>query len=676
MGAKGYRHWALARDAHGIAWASLDRAGAGANTLAIEVLEEFDGLLAELSADAPSGLVIRSAKPSGFIAGADVHEIAAVTEVDDAERLVRRVQAIFDRLEALPFPTLALIKGFCLGGGVEFALACRHRIAEDSPATRLGLPEVMLGFHPGWGGTVRLTRLIGAPAALDLILSGRTVDARRAKKLGLVDHAVPERLLEHAARQMLLGGARPRRPGLVARLSNQEPARSLIAPLIERKLRQRARREHYPAPFAALELWRRHGGDRRRMQEEEARSAARLALGETAQNLIRVFMLRERLRAAGKETAAGPVRRVHVVGAGTMGGDIAAWCALRGLEVSLQDRAPQYLGPAIARAHALFARKLKQRHLVQGAMDRLMPDPQGYGAARADLVIEAVIEDLGVKTELFQSLEARARPEAILATNTSSIPLEEIAAGMSDPKRLVGLHFFNPVAKMQLVEVVRAAGTARETIERAAAFVRAIDRLPLPVRSAPGFLVNRLLMPYLMEAVALVAEGVAPEAVDEAARRFGMPLGPVELADTVGLDICLSVARVLTGHFGGEVPGQLEALVAAGKLGRKSGAGFYSYAKGRRTGKKKAPQEIDRELAERMVMRLLNEAQACLEERVVEDADLLDAGMVYGAGFAPFRGGPMHYLAARGREQVLAQMLELAERHGERFQPHPALAGG
>lgn len=672
--AKVPQHWRLEHDAAGIAWLYLDQANSATNVLSSEVLEQLSAMLDRLIAELPAGLVIASAKANGFIAGADVHEIATVTEFDPALAMVKRAQALFDRIEQLPFPTVAAINGFCLGGGLELALACRYRVADEAPATRLGLPEVMLGFHPGWGGTVRLTRLIGAPAALDLMLTGRTIDARRAQKMGVVDYAVPRRHLARAARSVLQELPQQRSPWWSKALA-LKPGRELLARWVRRQVAKRARAEHYPAPYAIIELWRKHGGDWPRMMEREAESAARLAMGETARNLIRLFLLRERLRDLGKARAP-QVRHVHVVGAGTMGGDIAAWCALRGLRVTLQDRSPEQIAPAIARAAALFRKRLKQPHRVQAALDRLIPDPGGDGVVRADLVIEAIVEDLQAKQELLRGVETRAPADALLATNTSSIPLQEIAQALENPRRLVGLHFFNPVAKMQLVEVVSTPETPTELIEQAAAFVRAIDRLALPVRSAPGFLVNRLLMPYLMEAVELVEQGIAAEVVDEAARRFGMPIGPVELADTVGLDVCLSVARVLTRHYGGEVPQRLEHLVSQGRLGRKTGEGFYNYAKGQRVARKLA-DTAESELAamaDRMVLRIINEAYACLAEEVIADGDLLDAGMVFGAGFAPFRGGVMHYAEQRGRADIVSTMELLAGSIGARFAPHRSLA--
>jgi 3-hydroxyacyl-CoA dehydrogenase/enoyl-CoA hydratase/3-hydroxybutyryl-CoA epimerase len=363
----------------------------------------------------------------------------------------------------------------------------------------------------------------------------------------------------------------------------------------------------------------------------------------TAANLIRVFHLQERLKALGR--AEGPaVSRVHVVGGGTMGGDIAAYCALRGLTVTLQDQDVQRLGPAMKRAAQLFAERLKDPRRARDARDRLIPDVPGDGIAHADVVIEAIFENVEAKRELFADVEARARPDAILATNTSSIPIEDIAGALANPTRLIGLHFFNPVARMMLVEVVAGRDSDPALLARGAAFVRTIDKLPLPVKSAPGFLVNRVLAPYLMTAMRCVDEGVAPEAVDESAVAFGMPMGPIELADTVGLDICLAVGRML-GHDG-EPPVKLAELVAAGRLGKKTGQGFYAWANGRP--QKQAPGTVPAGLGKRLVDPLVAEARSALADGIVGDADLVDAGAIFGAGFAPFRGGPLQYARASG----------------------------
>jgi len=407
------------------------------------------------------------------------------------------------------------------------------------------------------------------------------------------------------------------------------------------------------------------------MLRAEAESVAKLITGPTAQNLIRVFLLQERLKGLAKGTEFHP-RHVHVIGAGIMGGDIAAWCALKGMQVTLADQSPERIAPAIKRTYALFRKRLKKTRPIQEAMDRLMPDHQGLGVSRADVVIEAIFEDADVKRSLYQQLEPQMRPDAILATNTSSIPLKELRTALVKPDRLVGLHFFNPVAKMQLVEIVRDAETDSSVVANATAFARKIDRLPLPVSGTPGFLVNRILMPYLLEAVTLEAEGIAATEIDRQALAFGMPMGPVELADTVGLDICLHVAEILSEHMDTTVPQRLRDLVEAGHLGRKSGEGFYQYSKGKVVKSKDTQiHQGGHEIIDRMILRMLNEVVACLREKVVDEADLLDGGMVYGTGFAPFRGGPLHHIETVGADVLYERLQELEQKYGSRFQPDP-----
>jgi len=637
------RHWTLARDAEGIARLTLDREGASTNTLGAPVIAEFNEALDTLERDPPRGLVIASGKASGFIAGADVEEFKAIENEAAALAIVRRGWDTFERLAGVGYPTVALIRGFCLGGGLELALACRYRVVVDEPGTRLGLPEVMLGIVPGWGGMKRLSRLAGAPAALDLMLAGKTIDARRAKRLGIADECVPARIMENAARGILKALPAPRRLRFPMSLTLNPLVRRVIAAQARKQVAKRARPEHYPSPYAILDIWSKYDGNALAVPPSDPASIPSLLKTPTAGNLIRVFGLQERLKSLGKE-GSFKAAHVHVVGAGTMGGDIAAWCALRGLTVTLQDQNAERLAPAMGRAAKLFTERLRDPRRVRDAKDRLIPDVAGDGVARADVVIEAIFENVEAKRSLFAAVEARAKEGAILATNTSSIPLEDIATAMRDRTRLIGLHFFNPVPKMMLVEIVVGKDTRADLTAPAAAFVRQIDKLPLPVKSAPGFLVNRVLAPYLMTAMRCVDEGIAPETVDEAALAFGMPMGPIELADTVGLDICVAVGKMLSPDA--TPPSKLAELVAAGHLGRKTRRGFYDYASGKPA--KGSPGPVPAGLGDRLIEPFVAEAKAALAEGIVADADLVDAGAIFGTGFAPFRGGPLHYAQQKG----------------------------
>jgi 3-hydroxyacyl-CoA dehydrogenase/enoyl-CoA hydratase/3-hydroxybutyryl-CoA epimerase len=431
-------------------------------------------------------------------------------------------------------------------------------------------------------------------------------------------------------------------------------------------LKKKVSADHYPAPYAQVDVWRRYGGNPQRMQEAEAESVARLIIGPVAQNLIRLFFLQTRLKDAAKRSNFKPAH-LHVIGAGIMGGDIAAWCALRGMKVTLQDRNIQSIAPAIKRAGKLFTKKLPSRYETQHANDLLIPDPMGYGAQHADVIIEAIDEDLLAKQELFGLVESKARPDAMLATNTSSLRIEQIASAMQEPSRLLGIHFFNPVAQMQLVEIVAGKATDLRYTQQAATFIKQIGRLPLLVKSSPGLLVNRVLIPYLLEAVTAYNEGIAGPIIDQAARNFGMPIGPIELADTVGLDTCLHVAEILSDDLGIEVPAVLQDLVTKGKLGKKSGEGFYRYFKGKSRVQQIDASKIPQDLGNRLMLRLVNEAMQCLHEGIIDEPDLIDAGIVFGTGFAPFHGGPMQYAATLGTSHVRNLLKKYETEYGPRF---------
>ncbi len=629
------KHWQLNREDGGIAVATLDRAAESTNALSAEVMAEFASLLDQLEQTPPKGLIIRSAKAAGFIAGADIDEFSQLDTPDKGRALVARGWDLFNRLAGVHYPTLALVRGHCLGGGLELALACRYLLAVDEPGTKLALPEVMLGIFPGWGGMLRLPQRVGPALALDMMLTGRTVDARKAKKIGLADDCVPPRVMEMAARQLLLS-KQPRRPLPFVQKLLAGPLKSVVANGARKQVAKKARPEHYPAPYAIIDLWQQHGGNALAAPEV----VDRIIASPTAKNLLRVFRLQERLKSFGKD-GDFKAQRVHVVGAGVMGGDIAAWCALRGLTVTLQDQNLERIAPALQRAGKLFARKMRDPLKARAAFDRLMPDPAGDGVAHADVIIEAIFENVEAKHALLKSLEARMKPGAILATNTSSLKLEDLRTVLARPERLVGIHFFNPVAMMPLVEVVAAEGADPAVVQAACAFVKQIDKLPLPVKSAPGFLVNAVLAPYMLAAMRAVDAGISPETVDEAMLAFGMPMGPIELIDTVGLDIAMAAGQQLAG--GAEAPRCLQQRVDKGQLGKKSGQGFYAWQQGRP--QKGGGGTVPAGLAEKLVQPLVDRTQKLVEAGIVADAELADAGVIFGTGFAPFTGGPLHFSA-------------------------------
>jgi 3-hydroxyacyl-CoA dehydrogenase/enoyl-CoA hydratase/3-hydroxybutyryl-CoA epimerase len=650
------KHFRWEKDAQELVWLTFDKQGESANTFSREAIEELSAAIDEIAAAKPRGLVIRSGKNS-FIAGADINEFTRFASAQEALAFNRLGWDAVQKLRDLPFPTTAMVNGFCMGGGLELALACTYRVALDDPKTRFAFPEVMLGIWPSWHGLQWLPKLVGPAAALDMILTGKTVDAQRARRMGLVTQAVPLRILENTARMVTLEAPAPKGLGFIQRMM-LGPLRSIVASQARKQVAKRARREHYPAPYAILDAWVKYDGDPFAAQDDPSCSLASLFEHPTTRNLIRIYFLQEKMKGLAKGVDF-KAAHVHVVGAGVMGGDIAAICAMRGITVTLQDTAPERLAPAVMRAAKLFQRRLRDPLRVRDAMDRLIPDVSGAGAAKADVIIEAIFENLEAKQQLFAKLEAAAKPGAVLASNTSSLKLADIAAKFKDPSRLVGIHFFNPVPQMMLVEVVHAPDTNQEHLKKALAFVRQIDKLPLPVKDSPGFLVNRVLGPYMQNAFRMLDEGMKPETIDAAMEKFGMPMGPIELADTVGLDICLHAGKQLAkkgaqgpgGSSAGqdiEAPQVLLNKVALGQLGRKTGQGIYRYEKGKPV--KGQPGAYGEELIHSLIQPYVEEVKAVLAEGIVADAELIDAGLIFGTGFAPFRGGPLAYLSGLKRK--------------------------
>jgi 3-hydroxyacyl-CoA dehydrogenase/enoyl-CoA hydratase/3-hydroxybutyryl-CoA epimerase len=661
-------NWTLQVDADRIAWLTADMDGTSANVLSADMVRELAAKLTEIAALRPVGTIVQSGKASGFIAGADIKEFVQIRSPEEGYALVRAGQSVMQQLEELPCPSVAAIRGFALGGGLELALACTYRVGADEAALSLGLPEVLLGIHPGFGGTVRSVRLIGVRRALELMLKGRPFRGPQALRVGLLDELAPPAELAARAKSLLLRRPAKKAAPFADRLMNLSLARPWVARQTIATLRHSVRREHYPAPYAIVDLWQRHGASGAAGYEAEARSISELMCSPSSRNLVRVFLLQDRLKGLGGDSTA-VFKHVHVIGAGVMGGDIAAWSAFRGMTVTLQDRSEELIEPAIRRAKAFFERRVKDPAAAAAAASRLKMDVNGDGVADADVVIEAIFENVAAKRALYADLEPKLKASAILASNTSSIKIETLSQNLADPGRLVGIHFFNPVAQLQLVEVVQGASTRAQVLTDALKFTRKLDKLPLPCKSAPGFVVNRILTPYINEALFALEAGIPPEVIDRAAVRFGMPMGPIELTDVVGLDVSLHVGRVLSDAFQREIPQILVKLVEQKKLGRKSGEGFYRWQDGKAQKHAVENTAAPADLEDRLILPMLNEAVAVVREATVQDADLLDAGAVFATGFAPFRGGPLHYGKQRGVAEVVSCLNELADRYGERFRP-------
>ena len=666
-----FSHWRTESRPEGVVVLWLDRQDASVNAFSQDVLIELGDIIERLAIDPPKGVVVASAKASGFIAGADLKEFQEFDRRGTVNDAIRRGQMVFQKLSELPCPTVAAIHGFCMGGGTEISLACRYRVASNDASTRIGLPETKLGIFPGWGGSARLPRLIGAPAAMDLMLTGRTVSASAARGLGLVDKVVDKAvLIDTAVSLALKGTVRPFKQRATAWATNTWPARKLLAPQMAKQVARKARKDQYPAPYALINVWERSGGQGIGARlDAERRAVVKLAGTPTARNLIRIFFLTERLKGLGGKEHG--IKHVHVVGAGVMGGDIAAWSAYKGFEVTLQDREQRFIDPAMTRAQALFEKKVKDPAKRPAVAARLKADLAGAGVASADLVIEAIIENPEAKRALYETLEPNLKPDALLTTNTSSIPLVELREHIDKPAQFGGLHYFNPVAMMPLVEIVQHDTIAPETVQRLAAFCKALDKFPVPVAGTPGFLVNRVLFPYMLEAANAYAEGIPGPVIDKAAVKFGMPMGPIELIDTVGLDVAAGVGKELSPFLGLQVPAAL-ATVEPDKRGKKDGQGLYKWENGRAV-KPEVPKDYQApaDLEDRLILPLLNEAVACLHDGVVADADLLDAGVIFGTGFAPFRGGPIQHIRAAGADALLKRLRALQARHGDRFAPRP-----
>ena len=686
-------------DEDGIVHVVFDRPGDKVNLLTPAILREIAQLLDHLRGRADvRGLVFESAKPGVFLAGMDVEQIAAVEDAYRASEAARFGQAVFQRIADLPVPTACAIAGTCLGGGTELALACTFRVAADDPRVRIGLPEVQLGIIPGFGGTQRLPRLVGLASALDLILTGRRLDAARAARIGLVDKVVPLPYLSREVVALLRAAAEDPR----GTLRSLRPRRSLGAallesvPLLRRILLIRARRTtaarvraaDYPAPFRALDaVDAAFSTPSGQGFDVEARLVGELVPTRTSKNLIWLFKSQTALKKA-VDSGAAPrkVRRIAVLGAGIMGGGISQIAADRDLPVRLKDIRYEALLSALSTAGGIWRERIRKGQIapreVGQRMALIAPTLDDRGLALADLVVEAVVEDLAVKQKVLAAAEERIGERAVFASNTSSIPITEIAAKALRPERVVGLHFFNPVHRMPLVEVIAGQRSSPEAMATVHRFAVDLGKTPVIVRDSPGFLVNRVLMPYLNEAIRLLSDGVRIEVVDAAATSFGMPMGPFALLDQVGLDTAHHVAHVLHAAFGtriGPTTPTLGSLIAAERLGAKNGRGFYVYRNGRRAGEDgkvyalaHAPARRDlpvETLQERLVLAMVNEAALCLEEGVVREPRDVDVAMVLGTGFPAFRGRLLRHADDLGIAVVVDRLSRLADAQGERFRP-------
>jgi len=694
-------------DTRGIGWITFDDPERKLNVLTEEVMRRLADVVGQAAEAARRGrvkvIVVRSGKPDSFIAGADVDAIAALEDPMEAQEAVRRGQEVYSRIASLPVPTVAAVHGVCVGGGTELALACRHRVLSDSRKTRVGLPEVQLGILPAWGGTTRLPRLVGLQAALDMLLTGRLVEAPEARRIGFADDVVPAEIFLETVADVALGLAtgaavpsRPRR-GAVTRFMDENPLGRRVVLAAARARVRRSTGGHYPAPFRILEVLRDHlGGTVEASLDAEAGAAAELIVSPECKNLIHVFHLRE---AAKKDPAladpsarAMPVDSMAVLGAGVMGGAIAQLAASRGVRVRMKDirhdavtgglrHARELFDKAVGR-HRLSRREAAQRmELIGGGLD-------WTGFAAADLVVEAVVERMDVKRAVLAETESKVSASCVLATNTSSLSVDAMADALRAPGRFCGMHFFNPVDRMPLVEVVRGARTSDGTVATVYALALTLDKVPVVVRDGPGFLVNRILGPYLNEAGYLLGDGATVQEIDAGAKAFGMPMGPLRLIDEVGIDVSTHAGASLHEALGERLAPApaLVALAATGRLGRKGGRGFYIYEKDKEKG---VDQTVYADLGasvpatrggvdqlrvrRRLVGQMINEAARLLEEGVVQRAADVDLAMIMGTGFPPFRGGLLRFADSLHPRGVLDRIEALHEQYGPRFAPAPLI---
>lgn len=635
---QGLQHWSVSVDADNLCWLTLDVAGKSVNVLTHAVMAELGQILDWLDQqDTIAGIGMLSGKPGGFVYGADIAEFELLTTADDVLQHMQMVHGLFNRIESFGAPTIVGIDGIAVGGGLEIALTFDRLLTTASNKTKLGFPEVNLGILPGYGGSGRAYGRVGTAVVTEMMMSGKPLSANAALAAGLIDETVDDAAdLQPTMATWLTQQSQQKPP----RQQRENTADQSALDAARAQFLKRLRADHTPAPFAIIDHVARHGHSAAAMSAGEMDIFPDLMVGTASKNLRRLYYLTDKVRKTARGNSA--IQNLHVVGAGVMGGDIAAVAAMSGLNVTLTDMNETAMNAAIDRAAQLFARRLKSDDKITAARNRLTADPDGHGAAHADLVIEAVAEKLPVKQAVFAALEQVIKPDAILATNTSAIPLEDIAAALQDPSRLIGLHFFNPVPVLPLVEVIWSQYSNQDFVTRGMQFAGQIGKMPIRCQSAPGFLVNRALLPYMFKAVEAVAAGEDADQIDESLVDFGMPMGPIELCDQVGLDVCLDVGMVLGIAPAAEAV--LREKCEAQNLGRKTGTGFYQWD-GNRPIRPRAAVDAARmsDIAAAMLAPMIEQCQQAVDEGVVDSADSADAGMIFGTGFPGFRGGPLHW---------------------------------
>jgi 3-hydroxyacyl-CoA dehydrogenase len=692
-----------------VAIVEFDLVGEKVNKFSTPVMMRLKEVLEELKKSSYKAVIFKSLKPRIFIAGADIEEIKGMTQKEQFEAAVKGGQEVMNMVEDLPMPTIAAVNGACMGGGCEFILACDYRIASEDPSTKIGLPEIQLGILPGFGGTVRMPRVIGLQAALDIILAGKAVNSKKAQKIGLVDKVVHASMLDAQAmkwaREIVAGGSKKRRKQFHAQgAMNKVLESGLGRGIVFKKAREgvlKATKGHYPAPLKALEVIQKTYGssDREKSLAAERAGFCELGVTDISKNLIHVFYLTEMVKkqtgVSGVDVKPREARSVGILGAGTMGGGIAYVAADKGLHVRMKDLNTDALGKGLKHAQDLWAKLLKRRSIDKyqfaQKMDLISVGTDYAGFKNLDVVVEAIVEDVGIKQKVVGECAGQMRPDAIIVTNTSSLSVTEIAKGHPRPEYFAGMHFFNPVNKMPLVEVIRGEKTSDETIATIFELTKKMGKMPVVVKDGPGFVVNRLLLPYMAEAAWLMQEGMSIEVVDKAyVKEFGMPMGPFELMDEVGLDVCIKVLKIFKKAFGEriEMAPCMQALEQSGRLGRKNGKGFYLYAEDGKRGDVdqsvyaalgvSAPSNPHqtKECIERGVFAMVNECSlALIEDRIVETPHEVDLAMIMGTGFPPFRGGLLKYADSIGTQYVADQLAMYAQsRNATRLKPATPLS--